>query len=214
MTQPVYVLRQMRQQDLSQVTAIDRISFSTPWSLAAYQYELASNAASRMVALSLPGQPALWRRGLAGWVERLLGRHKEAYRIVGYGGFWLNRGEAHISTIATHPHYRGLGLGELLLAAMIRQSVLLQAQLVSLEVRASNNRAINLYRKYAFAFHGVTHGYYRDDGEDAYDMRLAPLDDTFKAHFGRRWRDLQRRIPFVDQFTTTSPVPASRIEAA
>jgi len=36
--------------------------------------------------------------------------------VVGYGGFWFIIDEAHISTIAVHPDWRGQGVGEILAA--------------------------------------------------------------------------------------------------
>jgi ribosomal-protein-alanine N-acetyltransferase len=77
----------------------------------------------------------------------------------------------HISTIAVHPEWRGKRLGELLLLTAMEQALGLGAGLVTLEVRASNDVAQHLYRKYGFRFKGVHRGYYRD-GEDAWLMAV------------------------------------------
>lgn len=57
--------------------------------------------------------------------------------VVGYGGLWSIVDEAHVSTIATHPQFRGHGWGEVLLAGMIKRALTLGAAYI-LEVRVSN----------------------------------------------------------------------------
>jgi ribosomal-protein-alanine N-acetyltransferase len=89
-----------------------------------------------------------------------------------YGGFWLVVDEAHISTIATAQQWRGRGLGELALLAMIERGLELGAHMVTLEVRVSNTIAQNLYRKYGFVITGERKRYYRDNGENAYIMTV------------------------------------------
>ncbi len=63
--------------------------------------------------------------------------------------------------------WRGRGIGELMLLAMIERSIELGAHEVTLEVRVSNTVAQNLYRKYGFEVVGRRPGYYRDNNEDA-----------------------------------------------
>jgi ribosomal-protein-alanine N-acetyltransferase len=130
--------------------------------------------------------------------------------VLGYGGLWNIVDEAHISTIATHPDYRGRGWGEVLLAAMIRKSMLLQAAYIVLEVRVSNKAAQNLYHKYEFIISGVKTRYYQNNGEDAFDMRLDLLRDGYQAMFEQRYADLLARHEFVDQYTQTPHPHAQR----
>ena len=60
-----FVLRPMRLDDISPVSKIDTLSFSTPWSVGSYTFEINNthNAGSRMIVLELcpPDQPR-WRR--------------------------------------------------------------------------------------------------------------------------------------------------------
>jgi ribosomal-protein-alanine N-acetyltransferase len=86
--------------------------------------------------------------------------------------------EAHISTIAVHPRWRGRGLGEMALVAMIDAAILRGAAEVTLEVRVSNEVAQSLYRKYAFAQVGRRKGYYQDNGEDALIMTTPRVDEA------------------------------------
>jgi len=90
--------------------------------------------------------------------------------IIGFSGLWLMVDEAHITTIAMHPHFRRKGLGEFLLVSMIDIAYSIGAKWVSLEVRVSNYTAQNLYRKYGFHEAGLRHRYYSDNQEDALIM--------------------------------------------
>ncbi|MFN7210900.1 MAG: ribosomal protein S18-alanine N-acetyltransferase [Aggregatilineales bacterium] len=185
----MYTLRYMRLGDIPPVMAIDQLAFSTPWSANSYLFEINDNRSAHMVVLERAGEPPC---------------------IVGYGGMWLIEGEAHISTIATHPDWRGLGLGEVLLGGMVRRGMALGATYSVLEVRVSNVPAINLYRKYEFQIVSLRKGYYRDNNEDAYLMHLAPLDAAYAERFAARWRALQARVAFSDLLPLGRPAAANR----
>lgn len=77
--------------------------------------------------------------------------------------------KARLYSIAVAPEARGRGLGQALLAACERHARQNARNALSLEVRASNEAAINLYRKAGFEAAGVISGYY-DDGENALRM--------------------------------------------
>ncbi|MFQ3535768.1 MAG: ribosomal protein S18-alanine N-acetyltransferase [Aggregatilineales bacterium] len=180
----MYTLRYMRLQDIPHVMAIDQLAFSTPWSMNSYVFEINDNHSAHMIVLEQADETSL---------------------IVGYGGMWVIEGEAHISTIATHPHWRGQGLGEVLLAGMVLRSMALGATYSVLEVRVSNVPAINLYRKYEFQIVSVRKGYYRDNNEDAYLMHLVALDAAYAERFAQRWRALQMRVAFTDLLSLGRP---------
>jgi ribosomal-protein-alanine N-acetyltransferase len=152
--------------DIKEIMAIERQSFPLPWSANTYYHEISSNENSHYIVVrqKFYAQPAsFWTR----WIRR--GEPQRA-PVLGYGGFWLIVDEAHISTIATAPPWRGRGLGELLLLAMIEKGLSLGAHIITLEVRVSNSVAQNLYRKYGFVIVGRRKHYYRDNGEDAFIM--------------------------------------------
>ncbi|HEX9681017.1 MAG TPA: GNAT family N-acetyltransferase, partial [Anaerolineales bacterium] len=65
------------------------------------------------------------------------------------------------------PAYRRKGIGERLLRAALECAADQGAELATLEVRASNDAALELYRKHAFEVVGRRPRYYRDNGEDA-----------------------------------------------
>jgi [ribosomal protein S18]-alanine N-acetyltransferase len=88
-------------------------------------------------------------------------------RLLGYSGFWLIGEEAHITTLAVHPDYRRLYIGEKLLIHDVIQARKVGADWVTLEVRVSNDSAQRLYGKYSFRSLGVRRNYYQDNDEDA-----------------------------------------------
>lgn len=204
--QPRYVLREMQFADIPQVVAIDRQAFPIPWSSSVYRYEIGQNPISTMVVVSLYEAPSHDENHDGSPIDRIMGllRGRQATMwhraVVGYGGFWFSQGEAHVSTIASHPEFRRLGLGELLLAGMIRRALQMDPREVSLEVRISNATAIALYSKYGFKPAGIKARYYRDNHEDAYDMRV-PVDDAFRAMVAGYWTTLMRRVAVQDDFT-------------
>lgn len=194
-------LRYMTLADVSQVAAIDRLAFDLPWSERSYAYEVTESTYSYMVVLEAANEasPQGWRR----WLPPVNGR-ANGRRVVGYGGLWNIMSEAHISTIAVHPDYQGRGWGEILLAGMVGRSLALNAGYVALEVRVSNVRAQNLYRKYEFETSSVKPKYYRNNNEDAYDMRLA-LTPGVRVRFNERFAALQARHGFVDTYSDREP---------
>jgi ribosomal-protein-alanine N-acetyltransferase len=168
--------------DIPQVLGIDRQSFPLPWSEGAYRRELSENANSHFLVAYLPSGAGPPERTWRGWLRR-----EPPRVIVGYVGFWYVVDEAHISTLAVHPGFRGQGIGARLLVAMLGEAAALGARLVTLEVRVSNLAAQRLYRKFGFEEVGRRKGYYRDNAEDALLMTLAPLERAWQdAAAGRR----------------------------
>jgi ribosomal-protein-alanine N-acetyltransferase len=103
--------------------------------------------------------------------------------IVGFAGFWIIAGEAHITNIAVRELYRRQGIGELLLISIIDLAIELNAQLITLEVRASNTAAQSLYYKYGFIQVGLRRGYYADNKEDGTLMSVENITSaSFQAH--------------------------------
>jgi ribosomal-protein-alanine N-acetyltransferase len=161
---PPYRVEPMRWDDVPQVMAIERMSFTLPWSDYTYRHEILENRNAYYFVARRMDERVI-RRPVSWW-ERLFKREVQA-PIVGYGGFWIVVDEAHISTIASDEKWRGYGIGELMLLAMIERSIELGAHEVTLEVRVSNTVAQSLYRKYGFEVVGRRPGYYRDNNEDA-----------------------------------------------
>jgi ribosomal-protein-alanine N-acetyltransferase len=193
--------------DIDQVFSLDRLSFPTPWPLRTYRYEIEDNEHSRMLVLEPVGMaPVPAQIAAPRWWERLLGLgsngngHQMRPYLCGYSGMWHIADEAHISTIAVHPDWRGQRLGELLVWCMVRQAMLQGAAQVTLEVRVSNSLAQGLYRKYGFEVMGLRKGYYRDNGEDAYMMAVMRLDDAYRQQLNAFGEELARRVRVTDRW--------------
>lgn len=196
-----YLMRHMQTDDVQQVVQIDELSFPTPWSTRTYEFEIKNRQTSHLVVLEALDGHGPSGGGLRTWWRRVTGHQASAPAIVGYGGCWLIAGEAHISTIAVHPDYRGRGLGELLLTGMLQRAINLQGEYSVLEVRVSNLTAQALYRKYEYDVVGRRRGYYRDNNEDAFLMEARPLDDAYARRLAARVQALRERVEHVDQFT-------------
>lgn len=196
-----FVMRPMRLEDIPQVVQVDRASFSVPWSAQTYKFEIANRATSHLVVLEAQLQEETKSGGVRALWQRLRGVPPAEGRVIGYGGCWLIAGEAHISTIAVYPDFRGQGLGELLLAGMLLRAIRLEGEYSVLEVRASNTSAQALYFKYEYKVIGRRRGYYRDNGEDALLMEARPLDRAYLERLQARLAVLRERVLYTDEFT-------------
>lgn len=194
-------VRLMRKQDIAQVTEIDREAFPTLWSPVNYQHELQNRLAHYIVVYDeeeTVGEPEAkaatekHRSGLLSKVRQLFSHNRffgpgvlpsgKQY-IVGFAGFWIMAGEAHITNIAVRERYRRQGIGELLLISIIDLAIELNAQFITLEVRASNTAAHSLYYKYGFTQVGLRRGYYTDNKEDGTLMSAENITSaSFQAH--------------------------------
>jgi ribosomal-protein-alanine N-acetyltransferase len=168
------LIRPMKAEDLDQVRAIDRLSFSLPWPESAFQYELNANKAALLRVAE---------------VEAAAG----ARIVVGMIVVWLIADEAHIATIAVHPDYRGKGIGSSLLFTALQAAIRRGATQAMLEVRAGNETAQALYRRFGFEVSYRRPRYYRDNFEDALLMNLTGMDDQYlewlKNGAAGQWRN-------------------------
>jgi [ribosomal protein S18]-alanine N-acetyltransferase len=197
-------LRYMRPRDVPEVIAIDRASFTPAWPTSSYNFEVNESHCSYMVVLEAQEQQPL--SGLRRWLSRMQGwdNPTEVQRmVVGYGGLWKIGEEAHISTIASHPAYRGRGYGEVVLNAMLQRALDLGATYTVLEVRVSNIVAQNLYKKYGFSIAGTKKDYYHNNKEDAYDMRLQLTSEQTHAALKTLYDAIQSKLKFSDDYSFT-----------
>ncbi len=217
----------MREEHIPAVCAIEALSFPQTWPPNAYRRELENRMAFYLVARRVDGEaqaqhppsqpdtvaPARSRRDESPRLLTALTRFirperaqadnaewsEEAKSVVGYAGAWLMVDEAHITTIAVHPDYRGKGVGEMLLVSLIERAIKAGAKWVTLEVRVSNHVAQNLYRKYTFKEAGVRRRYYSDNNEDALVMWTEPLNsEAFQQRFAVNKEALGRRMAQSD----------------
>ena len=131
---------------LGDIVKIERESFSTPWSADSLRQ--------------------------AGQMENsifLTVTEKET--AVGFGCILLVAGEGELVDIAVSPAYRKLGLGQMLMTALLTEAANRETEQVFLEVRQSNTPARTLYEKNGFTAIGLRKKYYKDPEEDAVLMQ-------------------------------------------
>jgi ribosomal-protein-alanine N-acetyltransferase len=183
-----YVVERMTLSDIPRVVEIEKLAYPTPWPPSAYRSELQEKRTAHyivvrdtrlndLVVAQPPKEPPPRRPFPLSWLpSRRQETTPDTATIVGFAGLWLMVDEAHITTIAAHPAYRGRGVGELLLSSLIGIAYSIHAVRVTLEVRVSNTIAQNLYRKYGFKQEGRRRRYYSDNNEDAYIMTTDDID--------------------------------------
>lgn len=151
-------IRPLAYSDLPAVAAIERRAFPTPWSIAMFVLEMSKSTGLCLAAL---------RDG------KLVG-----YTVCSrYDTVW------HVMNIAVDPDLRRQGIASALLGEIYLRAGDLSAQF-TLEVRRSNQAAIELYERDGFRIAGLRRRYYQDNGEDALIMWRTPatlegrLDDV------------------------------------
>ena len=144
-------VRDMVVADLGAVLTIDQEVYSRPWS------------------------PSFLRQQLASPGNRVNRVAEVDGRVVGHAGLMMVADQGHVTTLAVHPDVQGSGIGTCLMADLCRAAVERQLVTMTLEVRVSNLRARELYRRFGFIPAGAQSGYYSDTGEDALFMQVDDL---------------------------------------
>ncbi|GHO45443.1 ribosomal protein S18-alanine N-acetyltransferase [Ktedonospora formicarum] len=198
-----YVIDPMTMADVPRVIEIERLAYPSTWPPSAYRKELQDNRWAHYIVLrdkhildngqtalvgpseqEKPRKSRLFPLSLLPNRPAISNPVPELAAILGFAGLWLMVDEAHITTIAMHPEFRRLGLGEFLLVSLIDIAYEIGAKWVTLEVRVSNYPAQSLYRKYGFREAGVRHRYYSDNQEDALIMWTDEIHSTaYKEKF-------------------------------
>lgn len=145
MLNPHYIIRKMAPQDIKEIMAIELEAFSMPWSRESYLGEL-RNRFAYYVVCDVGG------------------------KIAGYGGIWTVFEEAHITNVAVSFEYRRQGIGTAIMLELERRAREKKALRILLEVRPSNEPALQTYRKLDYLPSDVRNEYYSDNGEDALVM--------------------------------------------
>jgi [ribosomal protein S18]-alanine N-acetyltransferase len=127
-------MRPMTQEDIEPVYAIERRSYSHPWTEGILRDCL--------------------RVGYNCWV------YCDEGEILGYGIISVAAGEAHVLNLCVRPESQGAGVGRHILTHLVALARRHGADTMLLEVRASNRAAIALYESAGFNEIGQRHGYY------------------------------------------------------
>ena len=93
-------------------------------------------------------------------------------RVAGYVGSQTVMDETDMMNVAVHPDYRKQGIATALIVGLVEELRKKGSHCLTLEVRASNENAISLYRKLDFQQIGLRKNYYHNPKEDALILRM------------------------------------------
>lgn len=134
--------------DIDAIVAIERSSFSVPWTREVLLPELQEDDRHQPVLALLQGEP------------------------VGFALVWVIADERHLVNFAVDPAHRRKGIGRRMLSGIIDRAREEGANLVTLEVRSTNDEARELYLDFGFIDVALRPRYYPDTREDAVIMLL------------------------------------------
>lgn len=139
-------IRKAKISDLEAIKEIEDESFINPFTKEDLLYEISQNPVSNFLVLEKDGL------------------------VVGFLDYWVTFDSATIDQIAVKKSERNQGFAKILLEKSINDlKELGVVSFFTLEVRTSNEPAINLYKSFGFQKVTIKEKYY-DDGEDAIYM--------------------------------------------
>lgn len=139
------IVREMQIDDLEQVMPIEEANFSMPWTKNGFFTYLIREDGLFLVA-------------------------EEDEKILGYCGVILVPPEGDITNVSVSKEARGKGAGRALVKEMLKRTEEKGVRTLFLEVRKSNQVAINLYKSEGFTEVGIRKNYYEAPLEDALIM--------------------------------------------
>lgn len=149
-------VRPMTRDDVDAVSALERATFSTPWSEDTFR----ALQARRPDVEIWVAQADVGKQGAPQECA-------EPDDLTGYAVMWCVADQAELANLAVRPDLRGTGVGSALLDQILERCSRRGAETVFLEVRRSNEPAQDLYRSRGFRTVGVRKRYYRQPFEDA-----------------------------------------------
>lgn len=152
MSEPALEIRPMVERDIAAVLPIEAQSYPFPWSQGIFEDCL--------------------RVGYSAWIAQL------DDQVVGYAILSAGAGEAHVLNVCVSPAARGRGIGLALLNRLINLARWHHSRTIFLEVRPSNQRAIDIYQERGFSVVGRRPNYYPAETgrEDALIMAMKLKD--------------------------------------
>lgn len=153
--------------NISEIIAIERDSYPTPWSENMFRNEMTSPISRMLVGSTV---------------------HGPGRCVAGYTVYWRVVDEIHLHNIAVRRDLRRRHVASHILNETIRRARLEGARWMTLEVRRSNLPAQKFYEKFGFSVKGIRPGYYTDTREDALimwaDLHLIPCGQSATAAGG------------------------------
>jgi [ribosomal protein S18]-alanine N-acetyltransferase len=150
--------RKLKLRDLNSIEEIERTSYPTPWSRSMFAGELAKPSSICLGAIDSQ------RNELVGYL--IISRYVDAW---------------HVMNVAVADSYRRRGIASGLMERLFEDTSRDGRRGYTLEVRVSNEAAIQLYEKLGFKARGIRRGYYTDNREDALIMWKDPVREQASA---------------------------------
>lgn len=141
------IIRNMKEDDVSQVHTIEKETFSQPWRPIDF-LSMLRNDNNIYLVTTINGD------------------------VVAYCGFMGIINEGHISNVAVTKKYQNKGIANKMLVELIIMGREQGLDAFTLEVRIGNEKAINLYKKLGFRNSGIRPNFYSYPREDALIMWL------------------------------------------
>lgn len=140
-------VRPMVFKDVKYVHFIEENCFSQPWPFEAFLMELDNKYAVNLVG-ELNGE------------------------VVSYINAKAICGDVSITNVATNEKYRNRGVATSVMTHFLSYCNQINAEIISLEVRASNLNAIRFYQRHGFTEQGIRKNFYQYPTEDAIIMLI------------------------------------------
>lgn len=144
--------------DIDAVVALEAASFTNPWTRESLVWELGNSDVTRVYLL-----------------------RDDAGQVAAFCTCWVIFDELHINTLAVAPAARRQGLATTLLEHVLGEAVAAGATRATLEVRASNLAAINLYERLGFHVAARRPNYYTKPEEDGLILWREKLDMWYRT---------------------------------
>jgi [ribosomal protein S18]-alanine N-acetyltransferase len=157
----------LRRRHLRSVVQIEEANYPRPWSSTVFLSELAQRRSRRYTVATI------------------------GPLVVGFCGLMIVAEDGHITTLTVDPAWHRRSIGTVLLLDQARAAPSLGVRHLTLEVRASNAPAQQLYRRFGFAPVGVRRNYYPETGEDAIVMWARDIDTP---EYARRLEGIDARL--------------------
>ena len=150
--------RKLKLRDLNSIEEIERTSYPTPWSRSMFAGELAKPSSICLGAIDTESNE------LVGYL--IISRYVDAW---------------HVMNVAVADSYRRRGIATGLMERLFEDTARDGRRGYTLEVRVSNEAAIQMYEKLGFKSRGIRRGYYTDNREDALIMWKDPAREQASA---------------------------------
>lgn len=160
-----FAITTMRRAHIREIMPIEQQVYPRPWTAQVFVEELEQMRARK-------------RHYLVGTIGEVL---------VGYGGLLYVENDAHVTNLAVHPMWRSRGIATEILLDLAWEARRRGCEAMTLEVRNTNVKAQELYRRFGFVPAGVRKKYY-ENRDDAIVMWCSDLQ---KNEFSERLRKIE-----------------------